>query len=120
MVYFVWYYHIEFDPEVFEYYMIVPNEIDHLDITAIPEVETLVPVITGNESLEVGLNDVEVKVTAENGETITYVIHVYRMMSGNTFLSDLKVYHETNLQIMTPKFNKILDTYKVKVPNSIS
>ncbi|MCI8620843.1 MAG: cadherin-like beta sandwich domain-containing protein [Clostridia bacterium] len=111
---------IEFDPEVFEYYMIVPNEITHLDVVAIPEIETLVPEITGNESLEVGLNDVEVKVTAENGESLTYVIHVYRMMSGNTFLSDLKVYHETNLQAMTPKFNKILDTYKVTVPNSIS
>lgn len=110
---------IDFDPEVFEYFMIVPNEIEHLDIEAIPEVKTLVPEITGNTNLNVGLNDVYIKVTAENGESLTYIIHVYRMMSGNTFLSDLKVYNSENLLAMTPKFNKILDTYKVVVPNNV-
>lgn len=110
---------IDFDPEILEYYLIVPNEIDHLEIEAIPEVKTLTPVITGNTNLVVGLNDVKITVTAENGESLIYIIHAYRMMSGNTFLSDLKVYNDTNLLMMTPTFNKILDTYKVVVPNNV-
>ena len=110
---------IEFDQDVLEYYMIVPNETDHLDIEAIPEVKTLTPIIIGNTNLKVGLNDIYIIINAENGEQLVYIIHAYRMMSGNTFLSNLEVYSgETKLE-MTPEYNKILDTYTIYVPNEV-
>ena len=110
---------IEFDQDILEYYMIVPNTIDHLDIEAIPEVKTLTPNIIGNTNLKVGLNDIYIIINAENGEQLVYIIHAYRMMSGNTFLSSLEVYSGENKLTMTPEYNKILDTYEIKVPNEI-
>ena len=110
---------ITFDQDILEYYMIVPNEIENLDIEAIPEVKTLTPIIIGNRNLKVGLNDVHIIISAENGEQLVYIIHAYRMMSGNTFLSALEVYSGENKLTMTPEYNKILDTYTIKVPNEI-
>ena len=108
---------IEFDQDILEYYIIVPNEITDLEIEAIPEVKTLTPIIIGDKNLDVGLNDVYIIINAENGEQLVYIIHVYRMMSGNTFLSSLKVLEDQEELPLTPEFNKILDTYTITVPN---
>lgn len=111
---------LEFDQDILEYFVIVPNEITQLDITAIPEIKTIVPQIIGNTNLKVGLNDVHILVTADNGEQLVYVIHAYRMMSGNTFLDYIKVFNEENELELTPAYNKILDSYIINVPNEIS
>ena len=110
---------LDFDQEVLEYFVIVPNEITELDITAIPEIKTIVPQIIGNTNLKVGLNDVHILVTAENGEQLVYVIHAYRMMSGNTFLDYIKVSNGDTEFSLDPIYNKILDSYTVNVPNNV-
>jgi murein DD-endopeptidase MepM/ murein hydrolase activator NlpD len=110
---------LEFDQDILEYFITVPNEITNLDITAIPEIETIVPQIIGNTNLKVGLNDIHILVTADNGEQLVYVIHCYRMMSGNTFLDYIKVLDGTTELSLSPNYNKILDSYVVNVPNEV-
>ena len=112
---------IDFDQNTLEYYLIVPNEVTKLDVSAVAEDEQVTPIIKGADSLKVGLNNIYVIVNARNGEQLVYIIHCYRMMSGNTFLSDLNVKSVDGATQYTlePTFNKILDTYEVTeiVPN---
>lgn len=108
---------LEFDQDILEYFIVVENEVTHLDITAIPEMKEITPIIEGNTDLKVGLNDVYIIVTAPNGEQAVYIIHAYRKQSGNVFLSSLTVKNGDTVYDMDPVYNKLLDTYTVTVPN---
>lgn len=108
-----------FDQDVLEYFVEVDNEVTSLDITAIPEMKEITPVIEGNKNLKVGLNDIYIIVNAPNGEQLVYIIHAYRKQSGNVFLSSLKVKKEDEELAQNPTFNKVLDTYTVTVPNEV-
>jgi len=117
---------IDFEQETLEYYITVPNDTDHLDITAVPESNKATVKIIGADSLTIGLNEVYVIVNAEDGEQLVYVIHTYRMKSGNTFIKSLKI---TGLDgdkkdqelTYTPEFNKIYEDYIVEtVPNNVT
>ncbi|MDE5830897.1 MAG: cadherin-like beta sandwich domain-containing protein, partial [Clostridia bacterium] len=110
---------LEFDQEILEYFVIVENEVTHLDITAIPEMKEITPIIEGNTDLKVGLNDIYIIVTAPNGEQAVYIIHAYRKQSGNVFLSSLSVKNGETVYDMDPIYNKLLDTYTVTVPNDV-
>lgn len=108
---------LEFNQDILEYFVVVENEITSLDITAIPELKEITPVIEGNTDLKVGLNDIHIIVTAPNGEQAVYIIHAYRKQSGNVFLSHLNVKNGEILYDINPEYNKLLDTYTVTVPN---
>ena len=82
---------LKFDQDILEYFIEVENEFTYLDITAIPELKEIRPIIEGNTDLKVGLNDVYIIVTAPNGEQAVYIIHAYRKQSGNVFLGSLSV-----------------------------
>ena len=112
---------LEYDPDITEYYISIPNEytqINELNIeTDDPEASF---VVSGNENFETGANQVNILVTAANGETKLYVLNVYREKSGNTYLSDLTVQDENTVYEITPEFNKVnLGAYRVTVPNEI-
>ena len=118
---------IDFEQETLEYYVSVPNELDHLDITAIPESDKATVRIIGNTDLQVGLNEVYVIVNAENGEQLVYVIHAYRMKSGNTFLSKLEVSevdgdNPGKVLSYSPSFNEVYEDYYFTetVPNNVT
>lgn len=110
---------LEFDQDVLEYFVEVENEVTHLDITAIPEMKEITPIIEGNTDLKVGLNDIYVIVVAPNGEQAVYIIHAYRKQSGNVFISSLSVKNGETVYPMDPTYNKLLDTYTVTVPNEV-
>ena len=117
---------IDFEQETLEYYITVPNDTDHLDITAVPESDKATVTIIGNDSLDVGLNEVYVIVNAKNGEQLVYVLHTYRMKSGNTFLKSLKITgvdgdKKDQELTYTPEFNKVYEDYVVEtVPNNVT
>ena len=52
------------------------------------------------------MNDCLVTVTAPNNTSRTYIIHVFREQSSNTFLSSLEVLNSDNNNILelTPSF----------------
>ena len=110
---------INFNPDVTDYYFSIPNENTNVDLKIVLEDPEASYEIVGNENFEVGLNIVTINVTAQNGETKTYTLNIYREQSGNTFLSDLTVSHEEKVFDLNPTFNKILSTYTVNVENEI-
>ena len=110
---------LNFDQDVLEYFIEVENDVTSLDITAIPEMKEITPIIEGNKKLKVGLNDIYVIVIAPNGEQLVYIIHAYRKQSGNVFLSSLKVKNGEEELTMDPTYNKVLDTYIVTVSNEV-
>jgi len=113
---------IHFDPGITDYFISVPNGYTEIGLLVTPSDSRVTPVIKGNENFELGLNIIEIYMQAVNGEEKTYTLYVYRELSGNAFLSDLKVTDNgtgTNYPL-TPIFNKILNTYTLTVPNEVS
>lgn len=70
----------EFNSNVREYAVMVPNEITKLSIAASQEHSRATVRIVGNEELQVGDNTVEIIVTAEDGSTSTYKIYATRAL----------------------------------------
>lgn len=68
----------EFSASTKEYTVNVPNEITTLSITANPEHSKASVKINGNEELQVGENEIDVIVTAEDGSRTTYEITAIR------------------------------------------
>ena len=65
-----------FSPDIFEYIIDVPNDVDELDISAIAKNKNAKVEIIGNENLKEGSNTVLVKVTDELGFTQYYRLTV--------------------------------------------
>lgn len=68
----------EFSQDVYEYNITIGNEYNKLIISAIPADGAAKVSVTGNENLTVGENKIDIKVTAEAGNTEEYTIHVLR------------------------------------------
>ena len=56
----------DFNPDIKEYYIIVGEEINNLEVTAVPENEDDKVIIEGNDNLKNGLNTITVRVTSKN------------------------------------------------------
>lgn len=68
----------EFNKDVKEYTLTVPNEIGGANVTAIPNDSKATVSVTGNVGLKEGENTVTILVTAEDGSTSKYLIRVMR------------------------------------------
>ena len=68
----------EFSPDLFEYTTEIGYDTEQLIIVALPEDEKATVTISGNDSLAVGENKVNVTVVAESGDNIEYSINVTR------------------------------------------
>lgn len=69
----------KFDPNVFEYEINVVGKVNKLDLTAIPEFDSSVVEVMGNDNLKDGTNAVLIKVTDENG-----FVQYYRLTVNKT------------------------------------
>lgn len=69
-------YDISFDKNTFSYNIEVENTVTKLDITYELEDSKASTSITGNSNFKEGNNEVKILVTAENGESATYIINV--------------------------------------------
>ena len=68
----------EFNKDVREYTLIVPNEIGEINVTAVPTDSKATATVTENVELKEGENTVTVVVTAEDGSSSKYLIRVTR------------------------------------------
>lgn len=69
----------EFSNDMTEYKIEIPNNIEDINILAIPQRENATVKILGNDKMNIGDNSIHVIVTAENGTTIKkYYINVHR------------------------------------------
>ncbi len=111
---------IHFNPDITEYYLSVPFEIDHSDAMEFyyEALDKEAVVTFENEGpFELGMNELIIRVTANNGASKTYRLYIYRERSSNTFLKYLKVYDEAQLNelSMSPSFDKTLHQYLINV-----
>lgn len=79
------------DGENNKYKITVPNNVNKLDISAVPSNDGSTVKITGNDNLKDGTNTVVIEVTDKNGFTKSYTIEVEKE-KGNVFTSFLKNY----------------------------
>lgn len=108
-----------FNKEIFEYFITVNNEITSLDLSYVKEDAKANVVVSGNESFEVGMNEVHIKVTREVSEDVIleneYILYVNRQMSTNNFLQTLYLSEGE----LSPEFDKNTLNYEVTVSSEI-
>lgn len=69
----------EFDNNITKYNVEVANNVNNLDILAVPEDMNATAKIVGNDKLQIGNNKIEITVVAKNGTTFKkYEINAYR------------------------------------------
>mgnify|MGYP001099419397 CR=1 FL=1 len=69
----------EFDNNITQYKAEIANDVNKIDILAIPEKQNASVKIVGNDEMKIGSNKIEITVTAEDGITDKkYVLEVYR------------------------------------------
>lgn len=91
--------------------------LSELVIYAEPEQEEAIYEILGNSNLEIGLNEIIIRVTAPNGRTTKdYTLKVTKTASNNNNLAYLTV----DGYDLNPDFNKSNLIYDVYVPNNIN
>ena len=108
-------YNINFDPNKGEYNLTVENNVDKINISSVLKdnkssyVESYEP---GSKNLNIGLNQLEIKVKAENGSIRTYKINITRkkeVKSNDNYLTDI----ETDVGDIN--FDKKTEEYKMTV-----
>jgi len=106
-----------FNANTVAYTVTVANSVSSITVSATMADNTATLEGTGDYSLDVGNNLIEVKVTAQDGKTVkTYTITVFRAAINNVDLSTLSV----NPGTLFPAFNNNITAYIVNVANSVS
>ena len=118
-----------FKKNVNVYSMKVKSNVTALDVTAIPTSDKAKVDVSGNKNWKQGINVVTVKVTAEDGTVNTYMVNVTcgevktdTTGGGTTAKSSdnsLKSLVINSSHEISPKFEKNVTSYNVKVPYSV-
>lgn len=106
----------EFNKNTLEYYLVVPKDVNSINIKAVAEAEKegAIVKITGNNSLTKQENIVNIRVTAADGTSRLYTIVVVKNPEINLKLDSLKI---EGIQI-NPVFNKDTYYYKAKLEDT--
>ncbi|MSS62572.1 cadherin-like beta sandwich domain-containing protein [Velocimicrobium porci] len=70
-----------FEPEVYEYKVVVDSTVDKIGVSAIPKNKGDKVVISGNEALQEGKNEIVISLTSSLGRTKKYTIEVTKNAS---------------------------------------
>ena len=107
----------EFDKNITDYYFVANEEIEKIEVTAIPENPRETVTIIGNENLKEGDNTITIQVVSENKQSKTnYNIHVTKtsqIEKANTNLETLAIENE----MLYPSFSNNITEYRVDVEN---
>ena len=106
-----------FNKDIKEYYLIVDESVDKLDITAIASNKEADVKITGNENLRLGLNKIKILVTSENKtRNEEYVINVTKTKNQSEAEADLENLAIENYEL-SPEFDSNITNYLVEISN---
>ena len=95
---------LEFANDIYQYQATVSNTTENLNILAIPEKQNASVEVTGGENLQIGNNEINIKVVAENGYTAKqFRVNVYRRNEEEQRMIDEE--QQVNIQ----KLNAILE-----------
>lgn len=105
----------EFNKEIENYYFITDEDIDNIQVEAIPENTEAKVKITGSENIKYGLNKIQIEVSLNNNNKI-YTINVTKTNNIELANSDLE-----NLAIdsyfLNPEFSPSITNYNLEVSN---
>ena len=109
-----------FENNIKEYYIIVNENVDNIDVTAIPENKNASVKITGNKNLKNGMNTILVKVTSQNKKNVSeYKIYVTKTNDVESANANLETLAIENV-LLSPEFNKNITNYKGEVNNDVA
>lgn len=107
----------DFDKDVTEYYLIVDESVNNIDVTAIAENKDANVEISGNKGLKNGINKIKILVTSKDKTTKKeYIINVTKtdnVEAANTNLETLAVEYYT----LSPEYNANVTNYNVEISN---
>lgn len=109
-----------FNKEIFEYYVTTEEDINELEITAIPENKNSKVEIIGNKNFKYGTNIIEIKVQSQKGDN-SNVYKIYLTKTKNVFQSNCNL--ETlaiENAILYPEFDKNITHYETEVDNIVN
>ena len=104
-----------FNKGTYEYTLEVENEIDEVRIIAEAEEITSTVSETGMHTIEKGLNEITLVVTAEDESTKEYTVKITRIGSRNNYLKSLEV----EGHLVNPEFDKEEPEYTLNVAYEI-
>lgn len=104
----------EFNKNVMEYTITIPEDIEEVKFVGVPEDENAKVEYQGYNYLQDGMNDATIVVTSPSGERRTYIVHILRESLDNSYLQNITVSTGTfwNLE---PKFSPTTFTYTATV-----
>lgn len=105
-----------FNAEILEYYLVVDETVNNLDITAIPVSKKAEIVIVGNKNLKSGINKVKITVSL-NGNSKTYTINVTKTDNPNKANANLETLTIQNYTL-EPEFQNSITNYYAEVANT--
>lgn len=104
-----------FDPNIQEYYLVLDENIDHIDVTAIPENIQSKVTITGNKNLKNGKNVINIEVTSKDKTTVkNYKINVTKTNNISKTNTNLETLAIENYEL-NPEFNNNTTNYNVEI-----
>ena len=108
----------DFNKDIYNYYLIVNENVNNIEVLTIGENNNSEIVITGNENLKDGLNEIEIKVISEdktnNSEYIINVTKTNNIEDANTNLETLAIQDF----LLYPSFDNNIINYNVEVSNT--
>lgn len=109
----------EFDKDVTEYYLVVGLEIEDIKVIARAEDINSEVIVSGNTDLEEGKNKIIITVTAEAGNTKTYVLNVTKTDNEQLVNVNLKSLMIRGFELY-PTFKPNIYNYNVNINEVIS
>ena len=110
----------DFDKNIEEYYLVVGEDVNNIDVTAIPENREANVEITGNKNLVSGVNKIEIIVTSQDKtKTKKYLINVTKTSNEEKANADLELLTVENYPI-SPEFANDITNYSIEIPNNIN
>lgn len=105
----------KFDKNITEYTVVVSDNVEKLDLEAVPEVLGTEVKISGNTILKEGLNVVKIAVTSENGkEKREYIINITKTKDKKKANANLETF-AAEYYMLEPLFDPNITEYKVEV-----
>ena len=121
-----------FKPGTYTYSVTVPNDVESVNVYAkTQDIKAQITSGTGNHNLDIGSNDINIIVTAEDGSTQTYTINITReekiedeVEENTTGQTEQNEYDLKKLEIkgykLSPEFSGNIYEYKLDINSDIT
>lgn len=110
----------DFEKEITEYYIVIDENIEKLEITAISENPEATVEILGNNNLVNGINNIKIIVKSKNETNVkTYNINVTKTSNPEKANANLENLAIENV-ILFPEFQTRITEYKAEIANDVN